>query len=160
MLGAAVLWAWLGTKLAFVPAAIVLERLPVRAAIARSWRLTRRSFWRVFGILLLVAAMIYIATQIVSTPVSLVLFLSTSLVDPTGASSSSPDALLGAMTGTTVAVYAVTSIVQGIGLVVQSATSSLLYLDLRMRREGLDLQLARYVEARQTGVPLPDPYLS
>jgi hypothetical protein len=68
--------------------------------------------------------------------------------------------MLGMLTGTMVAVYAVTSIVQGIGLVVQSATSSLLYLDLRMRREGLDLQLGRYVEAKQAGVALPDPYLS
>lgn len=159
LLGGAVLWAWLGTKLAFVPAAIVLERLSITAAIARSWRLTRRSFWRVFGIQLLVAAMIYVATQIVSTPVSFVLFLVTSLIDPTGASSSSPDAMLGAVTGTMVAVYAITSIVQGIGLVVQSATSSLLYLDLRMRREGLDMQLGRYVEAKQAGIALPDPYL-
>jgi hypothetical protein len=159
LLGGAVLWAWLGTKLAFVPAAIVLERLSITAAIARSWRLTRRSFWRVFGIQLLVAAMIYVATQIVSTPVSFVLFLVTSLIDPTGASSSSPDAMLGAVTGTMVAVYAITSIVQGIGLVVQSATSSLLYLDLRMRREGLDMQLGRYLEAKQAGIALPDPYL-
>jgi hypothetical protein len=156
LLGGLVLWAWLSTKLAFVPAAIVLERLPIRAAVVRSWRLTRRSFWRVFGILLLVQAMIYVATQIVSTPVSMVAMLGTSLLDPTGATAY--DAF-GAMNGVMIASYAVTSIVSGIGLVVQSATSSLLYLDLRMRREGLDLELSRYVEARQAGDPLPDPYL-
>jgi hypothetical protein len=28
-----------------------------------------------------------------------------------------------------------------------------------MRREGLDMQLGRYVEAKQAGIALPDPYL-
>ena len=53
----------------------------------------------------------------------------------------------------------VTSIVGAIGSVIQSAAVSLLYLDLRMRKEGLDLELVRFVEARQTGHELPDPYL-
>jgi hypothetical protein len=34
----------------FTPAIIVLERMPVFAAITRSFALIRRSFWRVFGI--------------------------------------------------------------------------------------------------------------
>jgi hypothetical protein len=50
------------------------------------------------------------------------------------------------------------AIVGAIGSVVQSAAISLIYIDLRMRKEGLDLQLVRYVEARQTGQHLPDPY--
>jgi membrane-anchored glycerophosphoryl diester phosphodiesterase (GDPDase) len=157
-LGGIVLWAWLSTKLLFVPAAIVLERLPIGAAIGRSWSLTTGAFWRTFGIMLLVQAMIYIATQIVSTPVSLLGMLGTSLLDPTGAAND-PTTMLGTMTGMLVAIYAVTSLVQGIGLVIVSATSSLLYLDRRMRREGLDLELARYVEAKQSGADLPDPYL-
>ena len=33
-----------------------------------------------------------------------------------------------------------------IGAVVTGATTALLYVDPRMRREGLDLELARYVE--------------
>jgi hypothetical protein len=28
-----------------------------------------------------------------------------------------------------------------------------------MRREGLDMQLGRYLEAKQAGIALPDPYL-
>jgi hypothetical protein len=158
-LGAAVLFLWLGTKLAFVPAVIVLERLPVGRAIARSWSLSRGYFWRTLGILLLVEVMVWFATQIVALPLQLVISLGTTLLDPTGASSVSPDAF-GA--GTVVALivsYAVVSIVSAIGMVLISATSSLLYLDLRMRKEGLDLELARFVEARQTGADVPDPYL-
>ncbi|MCU1402338.1 MAG: integral rane protein, partial [Microbacteriaceae bacterium] len=46
-----------------------------------------------------------------------------------------------------------------IGAVVQSATVARLYIDLRMRKEGLDLERARFVEARQAGATdLPDPY--
>jgi uncharacterized membrane protein YciS (DUF1049 family) len=54
---------------------------------------------------------------------------------------------------------AVVAVVTAVGLVLQSATASLLYLDLRMRKEGLDLELLRYVEARQTGAEVADPYL-
>ena len=42
----------------------------------------------------------------------------------------------------------------------QSSATALLYIDLRMRKEGLDLELVRFVEARQAGdTSVPDPYL-
>lgn len=155
-LGGATLWLWLSTKLAFVPAAIVLERLPVGAAIRRSWRLSRGYFWRTLGILLLVQVMVYIATQIASAPASIFAYLGASILDPTGGSLGD-----GAVIGVVViiVVFLLTSVVSAIGMVIVSATSSLLYLDLRMRKEGLDLELARFVEARQTGAQVPDPYL-
>jgi hypothetical protein len=155
-LGGAALWLWLSTKLAFVPAAIVLERLPVSAAIARSWRLSRGYFWRTLGILLLVQTMVYIATQVASAPASIFAYLGVSFLDPTGGAVGD-----GAVIGVVVVVlvFLLTSVVSAIGMVVVSATSSLLYLDLRMRKEGLDLELARFVEARQTGAQVPDPYL-
>jgi hypothetical protein len=53
----------------------------------------------------------------------------------------------------------VTAIVGAIGSVIQTAAVALLYIDLRMRKEGLDLELVRFVEGRQTGQELPDPYL-
>jgi hypothetical protein len=54
---------------------------------------------------------------------------------------------------------ALVTVTTAIGLVLQSATASLLYIDLRMRKEGLDLELSRFVEARQTGAEVADPYL-
>ena len=54
----------------------------------------------------------------------------------------------------------VTVIVSAIGLIVQSSAIALIYIDLRMRKEGLDLELARFVEARQAGnASVTDPYL-
>jgi membrane-anchored glycerophosphoryl diester phosphodiesterase (GDPDase) len=157
LIGAAV-WLWLNTKLAFVPAAIVLERRSVRASIVRSWTLTRGYFWRTLGILLLVMVMISIATQITSIPVNLLFTLALPLFFPTGGS---PDPTAG-IVGVTIALVVtsvLTTVTTAIGLVLQSSTSSLLYLDLRMRKEGLDLELSRFVEARQTGAEVADPYL-
>lgn len=156
-LGAAVLAAWVLTKTAFVPSVIVLERAPVAAAVRRSWGLTRGGFWRTFGILLLVLVMIQVAAQVVTapfsflTPVVLGLFLPTGTEDPTVA------------IVVTAALYLVTvivaSVVGAVGSVVQTASTALLYVDLRIRREGLDLELARHVELREAGATdLPDPY--
>ena len=79
---------------------------------------------------------------------------------PTANSSSDPTtALLVSQLGVNLISSVVTSIVGAICSVVQTAAISLLYIDLRMRKEGLDLQLVRYVEARQAGQELPDPYL-
>jgi hypothetical protein len=52
---------------------------------------------------------------------------------------------------------------------VQASSTALIYIDLRMRKEALDLQLIRFVEARQVGddsitdpyaTPLPSPVAS
>jgi membrane-anchored glycerophosphoryl diester phosphodiesterase (GDPDase) len=156
-LGVAVIALWLGTRLAFVPAAIVLERLPIRAAMVRSWTLTRGYFWRTLGIQLLVSVMISVATQIVTFPVSLILGLAVPLLIPTGGTDTGTMAVAGVIALLVSAL--VVSVVTAVGLVLQSATASLLYLDLRMRKEGLDLELSRFVEARQAGVEVADPYL-
>ena len=149
---------WLGTKLAFVPAAIVLERRSIRGAIVRSWTLTQGYFWRTLGIILLVGVMLWIASQIVSVPVSFASTLVMPLLIPTGGSPDPMGAIVIAMIFLVI-TSALTTLTTAIGMVLQSATSSLLYIDLRMRKEGLDLELSRFVEARQTGAEVADPYL-
>jgi hypothetical protein len=154
--GVAVLFVWLSTKLCLVPSVLMLERLPLRAAIARSWSLTAGFFWKTFGIQLLVAMIIQIVAGIISTPLSLVLGLGGFLLDPNGTE-----------TGTIViaiVIYLLTIVVTvvfgAISAVVQSATPALIYIDIRMRKEGLDLELSRFVEARQAGdTSVADPYL-
>ncbi len=151
-------WLWLNTKLAFVPAAIVLERRSVRNSIVRSWTLVRGYFWRTLGILLLVMVIVWLAGQVTSIPVSIVFSLAGPLLFPTGGSADPTAGIVVAVIALIVG-SALTTVVTAIGLVLQSATASLLYLDLRMRKEGLDLELSRFVEARQTGAEVPDPYL-
>lgn len=155
-LGAVVLGFWLGTRLAFVPIAIVIERLPIRQAVRRSWSLTTGYFWKILGIQLLVGAILGTANQIITTPISFVFFFATSIINSQNDET----------TGIVIAVISyivllIASVLIGaVTVVVQSATTGLLYIDVRMRKEGLDIELARFVEARQAGdSAVADPYL-
>lgn len=141
-------YVWLGTKLALVPSALMIERLSIRESVARSWSLTEGYFWRTFGITLLVAVILGVVTQVASTPLSAVTQMATVLFDPQGQKGSGVTVLL-VVIGVLAVVIAV--VVQSITSVVQSATTGLIYLDLRIRKEGLDLELVRYVEAKQSG---------
>lgn len=155
--GLLVVFIWLWVKLGFVPAAIVLERTSILASMRRSWWLTGGAFWRTFGIRLLVVAMILVATSIITTPISLVISLFGTVLQPNGSPQS---ALTGSLLVSTIATQAVTAVISAVGLVINTATTALLYLDQRMRTEGLDLDLARFVERRTAGEQgLADPYL-
>lgn len=154
VLGGIVVSVWLGTKLAMVPAIIVIERRSMVGAVRRAWSLTRGYFWRSFGIIALVGVIYQVASQIVVQPFSLVLSLLLGLLG-TG----DPDTLIVVI----IVIYGVflllTLVVGAIGVVMISATVSLLYIDLRMRKEGLDLELIRFVEARAGGDDtVPDPF--
>ena len=160
--GLVALAIWINTKIALVPSAIVLERLRIGEAVARSWRLTNGYFWKSFGLIALIGVIIYMVTQIVATPFSLIggmlggIFAPTSL--STDDASSFTQVIVGQL-GVSALASVVGAVVGAIGSVVETAAVSLLYLDLRMRKEGLDLQLVRFVEARQAGQELPDPYV-
>ena len=156
-LGFVVLAFWLGTRVAFVASALMLERLTIRQAIARSWTLTRGYFWRTLGILLLVSVMLQVASSVISTPLNFVTQFAVPLIDPnrqTGPSTIVLIVVLGVL------ALIVSLVFSSITAVVQTATTALLYLDVRIRKEGLDLDLARFVEARQAGdTTIRDPYL-
>ncbi|MCI4659925.1 hypothetical protein [Cryobacterium zhongshanensis] len=152
-LGILALSAWLTTKTSLVPSLIVLERLGIWASIARSWSLTRGYFWRTLGVQFLVALIVNIVSQIVSTPLSLLGGVAISLINPTGAIDSWIPVIV---------IYVLTIIVSlvlgAVAAVVQSGTTALIYIDLRMRKEGLDLDLQRFVESAP-GSATDDPYL-
>ena len=155
-LGLAVLYAWLATKLAFVPSAIVIERLGILPAIGRSWSLTRGAFWKILGTTLLVAVILGFAAQVVQFPLSFIGSIVIGLLSPTGGDL---ETIVPVIIGLYLVIIVVSLVVSAISLVVQSATTALLYLDRRVRTEGLDLDLMRYVEARQTGdASVPDPF--
>jgi hypothetical protein len=160
--GLVALAVWINTKIALVPSAIVLERLRISDALARSWRLTTGYFWKTFGLIALLAVIIYTVAQIVAVPFGVVGAMLGGIFAPTSLSTDDPSSftqILVGQLGVNVLSSIVGAVIGAIGSVVQTAAVSLLYIDLRMRKEGLDLQLVRFVEARQTGQPLPDPYL-
>jgi hypothetical protein len=156
-LGLVVLFAWLLTKMSLVPSIIMIERASVGAAVSRSWFLTRTSFWRVFGILLLVNAIISAISQVITFPLTFIAPLVIGLIAPNDPSASGAPIFL-IVFGI---VSTVVSVIAGSILsVIQTSAVTLIYVDLRMRREGLDLELARFVEGRNSGATeLRDPYL-
>ena len=155
--GLFVVFVWLWVKLGFVPAAIVLERASIRISMKHSWRLTNGAFWRIFGIRLLVVVIIAVATSIITFPISLLIQLGGFVLQPNGSPES---AVTGTLLVGTIVTQGVTAIISAVGLVITTATTALLYLDQRMRQEGLDLDLARFVERRAAGEQgLVDPYL-
>lgn len=152
-LGVAVLSAWLTTKLALVPSAIVLESAGLGTAIRRSWRLTDGYFWRTLGTLLLVGLMLNVAGQVVVQPISLVGSLLAVVIDPTGTGAAVTITIV-----TTAITFLLSLVIGAITTVVQAALVAVIYIDLRMRKEGLDLELQRHVEWREAGHPVGDPY--
>ncbi|WP_123444393.1 MULTISPECIES: hypothetical protein [unclassified Rathayibacter] len=152
-LAATAVGVWLATKLALVPSLLVLERLPLRRAIARSWRLVTGGFWRTFGALALMAVIIQAAGQVVSTPFSLLIPIGGALVAPTD-----PNAQVVASIVVALLSVAVGLVVGAVGTVLQSAVTGLVYLDRRIRREGFDLVLMRHVEERAAGRESADPF--
>lgn len=121
---------WLMVRTLLIPPAIMLEGGGLRSSISRGWRLSRGSFWRLLGIYLLTSIIVSVVGGLIATPASIL----TQFIfkDPTMSS---------------VPSLAVVGVAHIIGLtlttVFSAAVVALLYVDVRMRREGLDVELAR-----------------
>jgi hypothetical protein len=157
ILGAIPLSLWLNTKLLLVPSALILEGATIRGAVARSWVLVRGRFWAALGVIVIISLLFGTIAQFVGLPLSFLSTGLTTILAPTG----EPNAgAVIALVVTGVLTYVITLVIQAVGLVVQSTASVLIYIDCRMRREGLDIELLRYVESRDVGDEVPsDPWL-
>ncbi|CAM3834075.1 glycerophosphoryl diester phosphodiesterase membrane domain-containing protein [Isoptericola cucumis] len=132
---------WFGVRLGLVAPALALEGRGLGTTLARAWRLTRGSFWRLFGIYLLASIIVNVASSIITYPIQLGSgFLSTS---GTGA----------ATLGTVLTLVLATVISTAITTIFLSSVVAILYIDVRMRREGLDVQLATAAAQPQAGGP-------
>ena len=148
-LGVVPLLLWLGTKLQLVPSVLVLEHETVRGAMVRSWRLTRGRFWVAFGVMVLIGVIMGLAAQVVSTPLAMLASIIGPVLAPTG---ENPASVVVATVVTTLIAQILTIVIGAVSTVVQSTGSALVYLDCRMRHEGLDQDLLAAVERRQAGL--------
>lgn len=156
ILGFVVIGSWLGIKTSLVPSVIVLERLSLWQSVSRSWQLTKGNFWRTFGTQLLIGVIINVASSIITTPISFIGGIVIGVTNPTA----DPETTVGAYVVLALVSGIVTILTGAIGLVMTSASLALIYIDIRMRKEGLDLELLRYVEAKQNGTTsVENPYL-
>ena len=139
LLGWAVVGLWFWVRWGLAAPALLLEHLAVGAALRRSVALVKGSFWRVLGILLLTVVVVYFVMLAVGTPFSLLGNLVIGL-DSQG-SGDLPSA------GVFFAQQAVASLGSVLGSVLAlpflASVTALIYIDLRMRREGLDVELHR-----------------
>jgi hypothetical protein len=104
------------------PQSVVLERLGGWAGIRRSWQLTTGSAWRTFGILLLLGIIQVIAANVIVLP-----------LDAAIARTEPATQLLISQVGAAVTAVFVAPITL--------VTLTLLYYDLRIRREGFDIEM-------------------
>ncbi|GGO96209.1 hypothetical protein [Actinomyces gaoshouyii] len=116
------------------PSALILEDIGIIESLKRSWRLSRGSFWRVLGTFLLAMLITQIASSLATLPISLL---------------ASANVLVGSSTLPLMAALQVflANLVQAIILPFSAAVSALIYIDLRMRGEGLDVELRRAAQA-------------
>lgn len=119
---------WVVIRWAVDMPALFAERVGPVKAIGRSWNLTRDSWWRTFGILILVGIMVSLIQTALGALFGGVAALVPGLSD---------DIRAGLVTTVSTLVNALVGAITPIAI-------TLLYLDLRVRKEGLDLdQLAR-----------------
>jgi len=130
---------WLLVRFSLASPALMLEKQGVKKSMTRSVKLVRGSWWRVFGIQLLAAVIANVVASIIVIPFTLI------------AGALSGDGVTGFLDSSTGDLGWTFLIVSGVGSVIGSmltfpitaGVTVLLYIDQRIRREALDLELAR-----------------
>jgi hypothetical protein len=119
---------WLLTKLSMLFATVFTEEASMGTAIERTWRLTNRAFWRTFAVLLLS----YLLAAALQYSLGTV-FLALAVVLPG--------------LPVEVRIFLLVAVVTLMAQLVQplfSIAVTLLYFDLRVRREAFDLEVMAY----------------
>ncbi|GAA1083219.1 glycerophosphoryl diester phosphodiesterase membrane domain-containing protein [Nocardiopsis metallicus] len=129
------LWIWI--RLYYAMPLVVLERLGPFQAIARSWRLSQGAWWRTFGYWLLALLIVFVVNLILGLPFGVVLGFDVLPYGDYG------------VVVTAVISYVITVLVYALTQPFLAGVNTLLYLDLRMRREGLDLHLQQAAQQGQ-----------
>jgi len=131
-LGAAVLVGFFYVRLALSSPVLMVERSGVGAALRRSWYLTSGFFWRNLGVIAVASIVTGAISGIASMPIGMLtsglMTLGPAFIWIAGALSVLLAALLNALITPFLA-----------------AITALLYVDIRMRKEGLDVELIRAV---------------
>ncbi|HYO38621.1 MAG TPA: hypothetical protein VER39_03090 [Nocardioidaceae bacterium] len=120
--------------------ALVLERIGVVASLRRAAQLSRGQFWRLLGVQLLTVLVVGVVAQVIAVPLTLL-----GLAGPL---------FLPGTTGALVLVFAgyLSQVVVGaVTTPFTSAVVALQYVDQRIRKEGLDVQLIAAAQATPGG---------
>jgi hypothetical protein len=150
--GAFVVMMWLMIRFSLASPALMLEKQSIRKSLSRSVKLVRGSWWRVLGIQLLATIIASIMSSIIALPFA----FAAMALDGNG--------ITGFLSSASNQVGWTFLIISGIGTVIGSTLTFpitagvvvLLYIDQRIRREALDIELARAAGVQGYG-PAPAP---
>ncbi|MFD0260318.1 hypothetical protein ACFRKE_08300 [Kitasatospora indigofera] len=140
---------WILIQLSLAAPALMLEKQGIRAAFSRSRRLVRGSWWRVCGISVLGTVLVSIIAGIIEIPFSLVgvVMAGDELLGDSLTSGLDPALPLGALV-----VIAVGGVLGGaVTIPAGAAINVLIYVDQRIRREALDIELTRAAGLAEPG---------
>lgn len=119
-----ILWTWIFVSWSVAVPAMFVERIGLASAMSRSWRLVEGRWWRTFLVLFLILILWYVAALALGAFLQLGQYLLLLVVSP----------------------YIATAIAAASGQVVSALVNPILqiaivlvYFDLRVRKEGLDL---------------------
>jgi hypothetical protein len=150
---------WLYVLFSFAPAAAVLEEASPLTAMRRSARLIRGAWWRTFGITTLGGAVVGAGSFAIRTP--LMVMMPIPQYDPSAPRPTSPaDAFAQVMPDLgpyLVLALIVTLATQLFSMVFMPLVTNLLYIDQRIRREGLADVLIRAAAVPGTPVGPEEP---
>jgi hypothetical protein len=134
-LAALVAGLWLYVELLLAPVALILENVGILTSMRRSFALVRRAWWRTFGIWLLASVLANVVSQVLSIPFTVLGGFSTLGSFDETATSFPLSYTIATSLGVLVANLVVLPFTSGV--------VALLYVDRRIRREALDIELAR-----------------
>ena len=118
--------AYLTTRWFVAPVVILTERCGPLSALKRSWSLTNGSFWRLFGLLVL---MFILNGVVLGLPLSLLQMFAVILVTPQ---------MVGVVNGV---LTGLSYLINTLWYPFLALTLVLVYYDLRVRKENLDLDI-------------------
>lgn len=139
---------YVAVSLTMAAPSYVLEDIGVVAALSRSRALIRGTWWRVFGILIVVGVISFMVTVVISLPFNL---LGGGVSALSGLSYGSPGSVA-LPSASALIIGAIGTIIAGtLTAPFTAGVNGLLYIDQRIRRERFDLDLARSAAAGTTG---------
>jgi hypothetical protein len=112
---------FVAVRLTLAPAVVVVEDVRGTSAVSRSWKLTAGHFWRVFATLILSGIITAVGAAIIQIPAEVI----TTMIGPDGW----PVSALGSAVAT--------ALITPFSLLIVV----LLYFDLRVRKEGYDIEV-------------------
>lgn len=138
VLAGVVAGVWIWVRFSLAAPALMLEKQGVMTAMRRSAKLVRGSWWRVFGIQLLAMILVFIVASIIQMPATLIGSVASGQ-GVSGLTETVPD-----MSWTYLIAVGIGAVIAStLTFPIRAGVTALLYLDQRIRREALDLELAR-----------------